>query len=94
MAFDATVFYRGKAQQACSALSVTDAAKYVVKKAILTAYELVPEAYKQKFRGLRRDDQTHVEFAHKEVYFEHWCTFWSIGDDFNTLERLDAGQRI
>eukprot|EP00066_Takifugu_rubripes_P025346 XP_011614612.1 PREDICTED: uncharacterized protein LOC105418111 [Takifugu rubripes] len=82
---------RGKAQQAYSALSIDDAAKYdVVKKAILTAYELVPEAYRQKFRGLRRNDnQTHVEFAHdKEVYFERWCTSRSVGDDFKLLKDL------
>lgn len=82
---------RGKAQQAYSALSVGDASKYdVVKKAILTAYELVPEAYRQKFRGLRRNEnQTHVEFAHdKEVYFERWCTSRSVGGDFKLLKDL------
>lgn len=82
---------RGKAQQAYSALSVDDASKYdVVKQAILTAYELVPEAYRQKFRGLRRNEnQTHVEFAHdKEVYFERWCSSKSVGGDFKLLKDL------
>lgn len=52
---------RGKAQQAYSALSVDEASKYdVVKKAILTAYELVPEAYRQKFRGLRRNENQNL----------------------------------
>ena len=42
-----------------------------VKNAILKAYELVPEAYGQKFRNYRKQEsQTHVEVAHeKEVYF-------------------------
>ena len=40
-----------------------------VRKAILKAYELVPEAYRQKFRNARKQDgQTYVEFAReKEV---------------------------
>lgn len=35
-----------------------------MKNAILRAYELVPEAYRQRFRSLRKPDkQTYVEFA-------------------------------
>ena len=35
-----------------------------VKKNILKAYELIPEAYRQKLRDCRKElDQTHVEFA-------------------------------
>ena len=74
---------KGKAQRAYSALSVEDASSYeVVKQAILTAYELVPEAYRQKFRGLRKaDSQTYVEFAHdKEVFFERWCASRAVND--------------
>lgn len=82
---------KGKAQQAYSALSVDDASKYeVVKQAILSAYELVPEAYRQKFRSLRKiDSQTYVEFAHdKEVYFERWCTSRAVNSDFKKLKDL------
>lgn len=40
----------GKAQEAYSALSVTDSLSYAsVKSAILKAYEMVPEAYRQLF---------------------------------------------
>ena len=82
---------RGKAQQTYSALSTTQAADYtVVKASILKAYELVPEAYRQKFRNLRKaNNQTHVEFAHeKEVYFERWCTSRSVGADYEKLREL------
>ena len=82
---------RGKAQQTYSALSTTQAADYtVVKASILKAYELVPEAYRQKFRNLRKaDNQTHVEFVHeKEVYFERWCTSRSVGADYEKLREL------
>lgn len=45
----------GKAQEACAALSIEDSLVYdKVEGAILKAYELVPEAYRQKFRNLRR----------------------------------------
>jgi hypothetical protein len=38
-----------------------------VKEAILKAYELVTEAYRQKCRSCRkRDDQTHVDFAREK----------------------------
>ena len=37
-----------------------------------TGYELVPEAYRQKFRNCKKEnEQTHVEFARtKEQLFE------------------------
>lgn len=48
----------------------------VVKAAFLWAYELVPEAYRQRFRGCRKGEkQTFVEFAReKEFLFDRWCT--------------------
>ena len=40
----------GKAREVYAALSVDESAQYsVVKNAILKAYELVPEAYRQRF---------------------------------------------
>ncbi|KAJ8356399.1 hypothetical protein SKAU_G00191930 [Synaphobranchus kaupii] len=47
----------------------------VVKAAVLRAYELVPEAYRQKFRRYQKaDSQTFVEFAReKETLFDCWC---------------------
>ncbi|KAL2085082.1 hypothetical protein ACEWY4_018402 [Coilia grayii] len=67
---------RGKAQSVYAALSVQQGSDYqYVKTAILNAYELVPEAYRQKFRGLRKNPSfTYVEFAReKEQAFERWC---------------------
>ena len=55
----------GKAQEIYSALSVDQSSHYLlVKEAVLTAYELVPEAYRQKFRKTtKQENQTYVEFA-------------------------------
>ena len=44
----------GKAQRVYSSLSVERSSDYeVVKEAVLTAYELLPEAYRQKFQSLK-----------------------------------------
>lgn len=46
---------RGKAQEAYSALSSEQSSDFdKVKQAVLKAYELVPEAYRQKFRNTRK----------------------------------------
>ncbi len=46
----------GKALEVFSALSVEDSLNYdTVKLAILRACELVPEAYRQKFRGHKKN---------------------------------------
>ncbi|KAK0144859.1 hypothetical protein N1851_016575 [Merluccius polli] len=66
----------GKAQDAYTALNIEDIKDYEkVKGAILRTYELVPEAYRQRFRGLSKlDEQTYVEFAReKEISFSSWC---------------------
>ena len=67
----------GKAQEACSSLSVEDGLNYEkVKSAILRVYELVPEAYRQRFRNLRKtSSQTHADFAREKVFlFDRWCS--------------------
>ena len=53
----------GKAQEIYGSLSVEQSSNYEhVKEAILKAYQLVPEAYRQKFRNyLKYDSKTHVE---------------------------------
>ena len=76
----------GKAQEIYGSLSVEQSSNYEhVKEAILKAYELVPEAYRQKFRNyLKYDSKTHVEFAReKENLFNRWCHSKEIGQDFN-----------
>ena len=57
-------------------MRVDQAAHYVVKDSIMQAYELVPEAYRQKFRSARKLEQhTFVEFAReKECLFDRWCS--------------------
>ena len=61
-----------------------------VKEAILKAYELVPESYRQKFRNyLKYDSKTHVEFAReKENLFNRWCHSREIGQDFKKLKQM------
>lgn len=80
----------GKAQEVCAALSLEDSLDYdVVKTAILRAYELVPEAYRQRFRGHKKSSaQTYVEFAREKcVLFDKWCTSNKV-TDFQTLREL------
>ncbi|KAJ8017832.1 hypothetical protein HOLleu_44514 [Holothuria leucospilota] len=82
--------FTGKAQEVYSALSIEDSMDYdKVKKAILQAYELVPEAYRQKFRKYRKaDTQTYVEFAYqKERHFDRWCASKKVST-FDTLRQL------
>ncbi|KAJ8031719.1 hypothetical protein HOLleu_25003 [Holothuria leucospilota] len=82
--------FTGKAQEVYSALSREDSMDYdKVKRAILQAYELVPEAYRQKFRKYRKvDTQTYVEFAHqKERHFDRWCASKKVST-FDTLRQL------
>ena len=59
----------GKAQEIYGSLSVEQSSNYEhVKEAILKAYELFPEAYRQKFSNyLKYDSKTHVEFAREKL---------------------------
>ncbi|XP_039906424.1 uncharacterized protein LOC120745531 [Simochromis diagramma] len=66
----------GKAQEVCTALSLEDSLDYdIVKAAVLRAYELVPEAYRQRFRNVKKSaTQTYVEFAReKKTLFDKRC---------------------
>ena len=66
----------GKAREIYTQLGVEQSHHYeTVKELILKGYELVPEAYGQKFRNCKKDsNQTHVEFArNKEQLFDRWC---------------------
>ena len=80
----------GKAQEACSSLSVEDSLVYEkVKSAILRVYELVPEAYRQRFRGLRKhSNQTFADFAReKGILFDRWCSACK-AEDFTSVREL------
>ena len=82
---------KGKAQETYSSLCEEESFDYErVKMAILKAYELVPEAYRQKFRTFRKcENQTFVEFAHeKETYFDRWCSAKQVGHEFDRLRQV------
>ena len=50
--------WKGRAQEVYSVLLLEDSADYdKVKAAILNAYQLVPEAYRQKFHHYKRTDK-------------------------------------
>ena len=74
----------GKAREIYTQLTVQQSSSYdTVKELILKAYELVSEAYRQKFRNCKKENvQTHVEFARtKEQLFDRWCSSKKIGSD-------------
>ncbi len=67
----------GSAQEVYSALTTEQSGDYeIVKSAILHAYELAPEAYRQIFRTLFKSEKcTYLEFARvKENMFDCWCS--------------------
>ncbi|KAL4009738.1 hypothetical protein ACER0C_003590 [Sarotherodon galilaeus] len=81
----------GKAQEVVASLSLEQSMKYeVLKDTIVRAYELVPEAYRQKFRNHKKSSsQTYVEFAHeKGALFDKWCAANGVGDDYESLCEL------
>ncbi len=80
----------GKAQEVSAVLSIEESLDYdILKASVLRAYELVPEAYRQKFRGhLKAANQTFVEFAHeKGALFDKWCQSNKV-NDFEQLREL------
>lgn len=67
----------GHVQEVYASLSVEQNADYdIVKTAFLRCYQLVPEAYRQRFRRFKKGDrQTYIEFAcEKEALFDRWCS--------------------
>lgn len=63
----------GRAQKAYSAICAEDVNYDMIKAAMLKAYKLVPEAYRQKFRTwVKGDEQTNVEFVRDlSSHFHH-----------------------
>ena len=81
----------GKAQSVVSALSYEQAFDYwTMKDAILHSFELIPEAYRQRFRNLRRETgETCVEFAwKKEVSFDQWIRSLKIDATYDSLREI------
>lgn len=78
--------FTGKAQEAYSTISSVDGMDYA-KAAVLKAYELVPEAYRQRFRSWREGDR-HVAFAQDiSAHFACWCSA-NEGDSYEDLCNL------
>ncbi|XP_059164264.1 uncharacterized protein LOC131947161 [Physella acuta] len=80
----------GKAATTYQALSREVQSDYKkVKAAILKAYEITPEAYRIKFRKIRKQqNQTYVEFLfEKEKVFSRWLHSENV-DDFDKLRSL------
>ena len=81
----------GKAREIYTQLGVEQSHHYeTVKELILKGYELVPEAYRQKFRNCKKDsNQTHVEFARKkEQLSDRWCCSKKIDQNYDKLRQL------
>ena len=81
----------GKAREIYTQLSVEQASDYdTVKELILKGYELVPEAYRQKFRICEKEgSQTYVEFARiKEQLFDRWCNSLKVDKCYEKLRQL------
>ncbi|XP_039878543.1 uncharacterized protein LOC120727985 [Simochromis diagramma] len=73
----------GKAQEVCSALSMEDCLVYEkLKSAVLQAHELLPEAYRQNFRGLGlAQGQSYLDFAREKAkLFDRWCSASQVND--------------
>ncbi len=80
----------GKAQEVCTALPIEQSLNYdTVKSAVLRAYKLVPEAYRQKFRNHQKiTSQTFGEFVRdKTVLFDKWCAVSRV-TTFEQLQEL------
>lgn len=61
-----------------------------VKRAVLKAYELAPEAYCQKFRYKRKDENvTHVEYMRvKEQSLDQWLASKNVNQSYDNLREL------
>ncbi len=69
--------FTDKAQEAYASLSPEASLDYdQVKSAVLRSYELVPEAYRQKFRRYKKTEgQSYAEFGRKKMaLFDRWCS--------------------
>ncbi|KAK0132100.1 Retrovirus-related Pol polyprotein from transposon 412 [Merluccius polli] len=77
----------GRAQRAFVALPSSEKKVYrCVKAAVLKCYELVPEAYRQRFRSWQKSDkQTYAEWASDLTNFFHR---WLTSEDVDTFDGL------
>ena len=81
----------GKAQKAYATLPTENCADYeLLKAAVLESFELVPEAYRQRFRMQRKkENQSYVEFLQeKETALDKWCDSKRIDRDVEKIRQL------
>ena len=82
---------KGKANDIYFSLSVDSRANYdILKSNILKSYQLLPEAYRRKFRECTKiKDETFVQFSkRKEILFDRWCQAEEVKDDFQNLKNM------
>ena len=78
----------GKALKVFTQLSVEDCQDYPkLKEALLTAYAVVPDVYRKRFRKLNKHhSETFSEFAFRlEVHFRRWLESEGTYDDVENL---------
>ena len=86
----------GRAQEAYSAICGEANLGYDrIKSAVLKSYDLVPEAYRQKFRNwVKGDQQSNVEFVHDLTsHFKRWCAAANV-NNFDDLGELIVLQQF
>ena len=79
---------KAKASETYTALSPEQTSDYqFVKESTLKANQLIPEAYRQKFRNYKKEnDKTHVEFGReKERLLDRWCDSEEIKKDYERI---------
>ena len=67
-----------------------------VKSVILKAYELRPEAYRQKYRNYRKyEKQTFVEFVDKQsILFDTWVRSENVDSGYDNLRELILKEQL
>lgn len=83
-----------KVQGAYSSLSAADSCSYFkIKSAVLKAYELVPEAYHQRFQASNRSGQSYVESVRDlTTHFKRWLVTLDITTFDNLCELVILDQ--
>lgn len=79
---------KGKGLKVFSELSLKECGDYeILKKAILTAYELCPEVYRKRFRSYQKSTtETHADFAFRLTQsFKRWLNGVKTWDDVELL---------
>ncbi len=80
----------GKAKDVYCAMSTSECAEYgLLKETILQTYQIAPDAYRQKFRNLTKEDgQTCVELTREKLNnFDMWLRSMKV-EDLDELKQL------